>query len=148
MTHIQNITIKIIPHGSAEYHLTIALRNELLRAPLGLDFSDEEIAEEADSIHIAAFQKDALLGCLVMKPESEREIKVRQVAVVEPLQRMGIGSAMTVFAEQVAHKEGYATIILHARDHAVPFYTKYGYQVVGEQFIEVTIPHYRMTKDI
>lgn len=148
MTIAQNITIRIIPHGSTEYHQTIILRDRLLRAPLGLCFSDEEIAEEIDSIHIAAFQDDLLLGCLVMKPVSEHEIKIRQVVVVETEQGKGIGSAMTVFAEQAARTRGYTTVILHARKHAVPFYLKHGYRTEGEQFIEVTIPHYRMVKEI
>jgi predicted GNAT family N-acyltransferase len=35
---------------------------------------------------------------------------------------------------------------MHARETAVEFYEKYGYEKVGEQFIEVTVPHWEMVK--
>jgi predicted GNAT family N-acyltransferase len=35
---------------------------------------------------------------------------------------------------------------LHARSTAVPFYAKLGYECVGDEFIEVTIPHWEMRK--
>ena len=35
---------------------------------------------------------------------------------------------------------------LHARDTAIPFYKKLGYECVGEPFVEVTILHQAMQK--
>jgi predicted GNAT family N-acyltransferase len=36
--------------------------------------------------------------------------------------------------------------MMHARKTAVPFYERIGYQVAGEEFLEVGIPHYEMRK--
>ena len=36
--------------------------------------------------------------------------------------------------------------LMHARANAVGFYEKMGYKVIGDEFIEVTIPHYVMEK--
>ena len=37
-------------------------------------------------------------------------------------------------------------MILHARETAVVFYEKLGYSSLGDQFEEVTIPHWAMEK--
>ncbi|MEO8175011.1 MAG: GNAT family N-acetyltransferase [Sediminibacterium sp.] len=37
---------------------------------------------------------------------------------------------------------------MHARESAVGFYEKHGYKVVGDEFVEVTIPHFIMEKEL
>jgi predicted GNAT family N-acyltransferase len=37
-------------------------------------------------------------------------------------------------------------MVLHAREEAVPFYERLGYEKHGESFIAVTIPHFFMHK--
>ncbi len=49
---------------------------------------------------------------------------------------------------RVARREGFRRIIAHAREPAVPFYLRLGYAVEGERFIEVTIPHFTVSKDL
>jgi predicted GNAT family N-acyltransferase len=41
-----------------------------------------------------------------------------------------------------------AAILLHARKYAAAFYTVMDYQVVGDEFTEVGIPHFMMEKEI
>ena len=49
-------------------------------------------------------------------------------------------------AETFARQNGAATITLHARDYAVPFYEKCGYHIAGAGFDEAGIPHFPMEK--
>jgi predicted GNAT family N-acyltransferase len=37
-------------------------------------------------------------------------------------------------------------MVLNARDTAIPFYLHLGYELVGEPFVEVGIPHRKMRK--
>jgi len=37
-------------------------------------------------------------------------------------------------------------MVLHAREAAIPFYLRLGYELEGEPFTEVGIPHRRMVK--
>jgi predicted GNAT family N-acyltransferase len=39
-------------------------------------------------------------------------------------------------------------MIMHARSTAIGFYEKMGYTVTGNEFVEVTIPHYTMQKTL
>ena len=136
-----------VEHGSPEYRETIELRRQILRLPLGLDFTEEDIEAEAAELHLAAWDERGLAGCLVLVPYGS-DAKMRQVAVQPDRQGTGIGRAMVDEFERQASRDGYRRIVLNARDTAVPFYEKLGYAVEGEMFEEVTIPHFRMVKKL
>ncbi len=140
--------IKLIPHNSDEYLATTLLRERLLRSPLGLQFTPEELAQEKNEHHIAAYDNDSLIGCLVLVPIDERTMKMRQLVIETHHQGEGIGKKLVDFSENFTLEKGCSTIILHARKRAVAFYMKFDYEVVGDEFIEVTIPHYKMKKEL
>jgi ribosomal protein S18 acetylase RimI-like enzyme len=140
------MALKIIDHGSAEYLQMVKLRDDVLRKPLGLSFTQQELDEEKDNMLIAAFEDDRILGCCMLLEEKPGIIRLRQMAVLNDLQGKGIGRALMNFAENIARDRGYRAIRMHARLNAVGFYEKVGYKIKGEQFIEVTIPHYVMEK--
>ena len=140
--------IKIINFLSTEYFHELALRNDILREPLGLKFSIEDLKDEEKQIHIGAFNEEKLLGCLLLKPLDSAAIQMRQVAVEEKFRSNGIGREMVLFSEQFSRNLGYNKIILHARETAIKFYEKMDYKNAGSEFIEVTIPHWKMEKYI
>jgi len=137
-----------IQHGTAEYEETVALRNDILRRPLGLVFTPGSLANEANEFHIACYNRGQLVGCLILAPQAEGEVKMRQVAVAESSQRSGVGKAMVNFSEEFARKNNFSKITMHARESAIPFYLQLGYEVIGDRFEEVNIPHYTMMKEI
>jgi len=51
------MALKIIDHGSKEYQQMVQLRNDILRRPLGLLFTPEELEKEKDEILIGAFDE-------------------------------------------------------------------------------------------
>ena len=136
-------------HGSPEYQDLVALRRAILRLPLGLDFTDEQLAAEATDIHLGAYHGHGqLVGGLILTPLSPSTLKMRQVAVAESAQHAGVGTALVRRSEELARGLGYHTLVLNARDTAVPFYLKLGYALVGELFVEVGIPHRSMQKHL
>jgi len=64
------------------------------------------------------------------------------------LQGKGIGRALMQFAENLARDRGYKKITMHARKNALGFYEKMGYRKSGNEFLEITIPHYVMAKEL
>jgi len=140
------IEIKEIKFDSPEYRDEVELRDKILRKPLGLSFTEEQLKAEIEEYHLGAYLSGKLIGCLLFKPLDNKTVKMRQVAVDETIQGKGVGKKLVEFSEKFAFEKGYLEIILNARDTAVPFYLKSGYEVVGEMFIEVTIPHYKMRK--
>jgi GNAT superfamily N-acetyltransferase len=141
-----HFVIREVAHGSSEYWATVALRASVLRQPLGLQYSAEELQGEADSHHFASYCGDRVIACLVLRPLDGGEMRMRQLAVVPELQRRGIGRALVAYSEAWASVAGYRRMILHARETAVAFYEKVGYSRRGDRFEEVSIPHWVMEK--
>jgi len=145
------LRISEIAHRSGAYEQAVRLRDEVLRRPLGLGFTSQELDDEAASHHVVAVEEDgddACVGCLVLLPVDAQVVRVRQVAVRPDRQRRGIGAALVAFAEQAARARGYREIVAHVREPAIPFYARLGYEISGSRFVEVTLPHFLMRKII
>ncbi|CAN5647639.1 GNAT family N-acetyltransferase [soil metagenome] len=135
------MTVREVTHGTPDYEALIDLRRRVLRQPLGLDFTPEELAAEADQKHFGLYQDGRLTAVCAAIPLQDGARKIRQVAVEPKEQGKGYGAALMKAVE-----ERTAEIVLHARDTAVPFYLRLGYAIEGEPFEEVGIPHRRMRK--
>ncbi len=140
------MALKIIDFGSPEYQQMVKLRDTVLRKPLGLTFTQEDLESEKDNILIAAFEEERMLGCCMLVEERPDIVRLRQMAVLNALQGKGIGRALMNFAENIARDRGYKIVKMHARNNSIGFYEKVGYKKKGDEFIEVTIPHYVMEK--
>ncbi len=137
-----------IGYGSAAYEAGVTLRSSVLRAPLGMEFSRAELERESSQHHLACYRDGKLVACLLLVPGAGGEIRMRQVAVRLEMQGQGVGSALVGFAEEHAKARRFSRMTLHARESALPFYAKLGYQRVGSRFLEIQLPHWEMRKSL
>lgn len=140
------VTFRTVEMDSAEYRAAICLREAVLRAPLGLTLSAEELAVEPQCQHFGAFDGEALVATLLLITLDAETVKMRQVAVDPSRQGNGIGAGLVRFAEAAARALGFRQLVANARGTAVPFYQRLGYTVEGDPFLEQTIPHQRVSK--
>ena len=158
--------IRPIRFGGDEFAVWRTVREVMLRRPLGLSLSDQEIAAEADQFHLCLFVDESdctlydtrsyrvqsgeiLAGGLILVRQSDESIfKMRQVAVLPDFQGRGFGSTLVRYGEKFARQNGGSQMVLHARDATVGFYEKLDYQRVGEPFQEVGITHFKMQKGL
>lgn len=142
------MALKQIDHGTAEYIQMIELREMVLRRPLGLTYSHEELEKEKDDILIACTDDDEMLGCCILTKIDNDTVRLRQMAVPDKLHGKGIGASIIYFAENLAKDKGFRCITMHSRDSAIGFYEKFGYAIKGNQFKEVNLPHHIMEKKL
>ena len=142
------MALKIIDHGSREYQQMVQLRNDILRKPLKLTLTPEELEKEKEEILIGAFEEEKMLGCCMLITVNPTTVRLRQMAVLNNLQGKGVGRALMQFAENIARDRGFKKIMMHARKSAAGFYEKLGYQICSPEFEEVTLPHYEMEKKL
>lgn len=142
------VEVKEIAFASPEYNQEIELRTKILREPLGLTYSENDLADEVNEVHLCAFHETKIVGCLLLKPVGNSIMKMRQVAVDSSTQGLGVGRLLVEASETKSKAMGAAEIQLHARDTAVPFYLKLGYKIFDKPFVEVGIPHRKMKKCI
>lgn len=142
------MALKLIDHGTKEYQQMIRLRIDILRKPLGLSFSEDELEKEKEDVLIGAFEDERILGCCLLTKIAPDTVRLRQMAVPNNMQGKGIGKALMIFAENIARDMGYKVLVMHARKTAIGFYEKLGYHSTGDEFEEVTIAHYIMEKKL
>lgn len=140
--------VKEIAYGSTEHRLSLALRRRVLREPLGLVYQQADLDREWSEIFIVALALREVVGTLQLKRLGGGEMKMRQVAVAPESQGKGIGRRLVQAAEEWCKDNGMVRICLAARDSAVPFYERMGYEATGEPFMEVTLPHRLMRKKL
>jgi predicted DNA-binding protein (MmcQ/YjbR family)/predicted GNAT family N-acyltransferase len=133
---------------SEAYQDALQLRQDILRTPLKMTLTERDIQGEEHDLHIGGFHDGKLLAYCIISRLDNTLAKIRQVAVSSKLQGAGIGTKLMGFAEEVAMERGFRTINLHARKSVVPWYESIGYQIIGNEFQEVGIPHHKMFKNL
>jgi GNAT superfamily N-acetyltransferase len=146
--HFYHMEIRRIQSGSNEYEQLVNLRVTALLNPIGIPASYIDPEKEKDDLFIGAFEEEDIVGCCVLTKKTESVVQLRQMAVRPDQQGKKIGAAIIAFAEQIAKQQGFALLIMHARDTVIGFYEKCGYQIAGEQFFEVGIGHHKMEKQL
>jgi predicted GNAT family N-acyltransferase len=143
-----NITFKSFKHDSPLYEESILLRNRVLIEAVGrhedcrdFDFPDKDI-------YISAYLGKTLIATAIITPIEEHCAKIRQMAVDIPYHRQGVGRLLVHEFEKIAIKHRFFHLVLHARETAVPFYKALGYELYGNKFYEIDIPHFAMQKHL
>lgn len=81
--------------------------------------------------------------------EEMQQFQLRGMAVLQEYQKKGIGEALVKHAEKDAADRRGKLIWFNAREIAVPFYKKLGYEIIGEPLdIQDIGKHYVMYKKL
>jgi ribosomal protein S18 acetylase RimI-like enzyme len=136
------------PHTETEWSLYYDLRWRVLRAPWGQPRGSERDEHDHASTHLLVLDPAGnAVGAGRLHFNSLCEAQVRFMAVNEEQRGQGIGSAILRELERRAWARGANTIVLDARESAVGFYTRHGYEVVGAgRTLFGSVNHQRMRK--
>jgi predicted GNAT family N-acyltransferase len=74
--------------------------------------------------------------------------KVERICVLKEQRQNGAGQAVMNAIEEYAQENGIKKLKLNAQTHAIPFYSKLGYETVSEEFMDAGIPHKTMIKQL
>lgn len=142
------IHIEEIAFGSETYNSLLKLRYEILRKPRGIELSEKDTSGDDSKFHLAAWDGEKPIGCLLLKPLDAHRLHLQQMAILQHYRGQGIGARLIRFAEALAAARGYTIIEMHANKAAWEFYKKLGYAEDGEEFTENAVSSRRMLKQI
>ena len=144
------IRVTAIEHGSEAWRAAVELRWEVLRKPLGMSFTQEQLDSERDALLYAAYIVDGanerLAATAFFIPRDATRVQLRQMAVAPSLQGRGAGRTLLEHMERDAQSRGYTEIVAEARVSALPFYVKLGYIASGGIYEHVGLPHRKISK--
>ncbi len=128
------------------YHL----RWKLLRAPWNQAEGSEVDDIEDQCFHlIAVDENNEVIAVARLQFNSKAEAQIRYMAVARAYEKHGIGRALIKTMEQHASHSNCQKIVLDARQPAVGFYQKLGYELVKKSYLLFSeIQHFRMIKNL
>lgn len=137
------------PETAQEWDNYYDLRYRILRAPLDQPRGSEKNEGDETGVHFALYENQKLMAIARMDRSSEYQAQVRFVAVEDHLQGKGYGRLIMEATEEAARERGDTEMILHARDYAVDFYLKLGYELVEKSHLLYgKLQHFKMTKTL
>lgn len=129
------------------------LRREVLRVGMPHATVEFDGDDDNDTFHLAGFDPTGSIVAvstwmrrpLLENPESPA-VQLRGMAVKRDLQSSGVGARLLASGFGHARSLAIDWVWANARDVALSFYRRHGFEVVGEGFIEpVTgLPHHRV----
>jgi len=121
------------PETDTEFEAYYDLRWRVLRQPWGQSSGSERDELDDDATHVAGYDEVKGLVCVGRLHAVETGVgQVRYMAVEEPLRGRGLGQAVLDELERLAKRQGMSVIVLDAREAAVGFYRRNGYEAVDE----------------
>lgn len=141
-----------VAFASERYQALLALREQQLRAPLGVSLTAQDTCCDHSQWHYAALVSNAndaaVVGGVIIAPGAKQTAQLRQMVVDKAWQGYGVGAALLRFAHEQAINRGVKTITLNARDSAVGFYTRFGYRCSGDSHKLLNVVHWPMTIEL
>jgi ribosomal protein S18 acetylase RimI-like enzyme len=136
------------PENEEEFKRYYRFRWQLLRAPWNQPEGSEIDELEDQSFHVMAVNdSDETIGVARLQFNSDTEAQIRYMAVARACERQGIGRELVSAMEKHARDSGINIILLDAREAAVGFYKKLGYEVINKSYLLFNeIQHFRMVK--
>jgi predicted GNAT family N-acyltransferase len=109
---------------------------------------EEEIDHlESEATHFVLYQEGTPIGAGRLRLVDGYG-KVERICVLKESRVSGAGKALMESIESFAKKQGIQQLKLNAQTHAIPFYSKLGYEIVSDEFYEAGILHQSMLKTI
>ncbi len=137
------------PETEEEFEQYYDLRWRILRAPWGEAKGSEIDDIEDRCYHVMVTDDDDCIGTGRLQYNTDNEAQIRYMAVADGYERQGIGKLIVEVLEREASSTRHNTIMLDAREPAVGFYEKLGYEVKEKSYLLFnSIQHFRMTKTL
>ncbi|MEI2368155.1 GNAT family N-acetyltransferase [Niallia circulans] len=110
---------------------------------------EEEIdAYEEESVHFVLYDDDKKpIGAGRYRTFDEYG-KVERICILSTNRKGGAGKAVMNKIEEYALNNGAPALKLNAQTQAIPFYSKLGYEVISDEFLDAGIPHKTMIKHL
>lgn len=113
---------------------------------------EQQVAREDEWDSLDATARHVLARDLAGKPIGTGRLatnhKIGRMAVLSEWRGKHVGEAMLNLLLEQARALNYSDVQLHAQTHAVPFYEKFGFAKVGDEFVECGIAHFNMRIDL
>ena len=131
----------------------LKLRREELRTGMPSSTAHFSCDDNPETIHFGAFLSDGSnVACITATPDEHPAPNVwqlRAMAVSPRFRGSGVASGLMKYVEEYFYNKGVNQLWCNARERAIPFYLRLGWQIDSDWFHISSIgPHKRMIKKL
>ena len=109
--------------------------------PLENEFDDYDLQVP----HLVIFLDGEAVATGRVIPYGEDTVKIGRIAVKKDKRGLHLGEKIVLELLRISKEDGAITVYVGAQTHAVGFYEKCGFKLVGTpEYLEENIPHYDM----
>lgn len=139
--------VKIVANDQ-ELHDAHAIRSKVFIEEQNVPVEEEIDEHEVSATHFVLYNEVGTAIAAGRFRVLDGIGKVERICVLKEQRGTGVGKVLMDRIEQYAHEQGIASLKLNAQTQAIPFYTKLGYEIVSEEFLDAGIPHRTMKKSL
>ncbi|WP_371355215.1 GNAT family N-acetyltransferase [Pseudomonas chlororaphis] len=136
--------------GKEQLYAILRLRTEIFVVEQKCAYQEVDGQDlEGDTCHLMAWDDDQLVAYLrLLDPVSQGgDVVIGRVVIAPQARGKGLGHELMEHALKQAQKHWPQTpIYLSAQAHLQGYYGRYGFNVVGEEYLEDDIPHIGMRR--
>ncbi|SFG33999.1 Acetyltransferase (GNAT) domain-containing protein [Sporolactobacillus nakayamae] len=129
---MRTIKYKTLDHDY--YRQALALRNKVLRKPIGKDIYSENLSIEKDNDFYAVLMDNKIIATFSIFVEAPQVAHLTAFAVEPVFQRQGMGSKLLNYAIEDLKSKNFKQIKVNARSTAHEFYQKNGFEDIGGNY--------------
>jgi GNAT superfamily N-acetyltransferase len=127
--------------SSPYYPSEVALRDVVLRNPLGRKWTAADFDRDREGAHFVIVEDDIVIACIILQPAGVGLFEMRSVAVASDRWRQGLATALLAFAEDDICRSGPCMVVVDARTDALAFYETSGYRFGPDRFWRHGLEH-------
>ena len=138
------IEVKWFPEGVIDSSFT-SIRKEVFVKEQGVDENNEFDELDKEVPHLVIFEDSFPVATGRIIPYKDKAVKLGRIAVIKEKRGQGFGEKIVLELIEKAKQDGATAIYLGSQAHAVGFYEKCGFELLGtEMYLEEGIEHFDM----
>jgi len=122
----------------------LQIRFEVFVAEQGVDPSLEVDGRDPECVHVIAYDEDKPIGTGRLLPDGH----IGRMAVLKEHRSKGVGQKILLKLVEAAREKGWKQVELSSQIQAVAFYERFGFQRLGDVYVEAGIDHVDMRLDL
>jgi predicted GNAT family N-acyltransferase len=144
---VDGVIVKLV-ESEWELQGAIGVRMRVFVAEQSIPPEEELDEADATATHAVALYQGRVVGTGRLVHRDNATAQIGRMAIEQPFRRRGIGGQILEYLEKEARTQGRRYCILHAQEYVKNFYAAHGYKEHGDVFLEVSIPHIEMRKEL
>jgi predicted GNAT family N-acyltransferase len=139
----EDFSVRIMPWSAARADAR-RIRETVFVAEQGVPLEIELDEWDARSEHAIAYDAG---GAAIATGRLLPDGHIGRMAVLREWRGKGVGGRLLAALIERARERGMRRLALNAQTHAAPFYARFGFVVLGGEFMEAGIPHVAMVRE-